>query len=735
MINVGEAFKEGVVAQSRRVKLKAIVDITPTEVVYGVVDGSTQSVNSKSSQIHNKTTDISMRSISSELNKWIIGEPFTTYDRNTSSEIGYETFGQFDENGEGNFFVEAKFTNVNILQACHIYFPNNTTDGYAVDYTIEVKQGNNSAYTKVITDSRTHDLFVSGFTVYYPTSIKLTITKWSLPNRRMRVPELILGMYDEWLDDMFASFNIQQRSSFTAFSLPYTTCEVEIDNSKLTFDPTNKQGMFLSLEERQPIELLVSVNDSQFHQFGTYYHYSGGWKTGNSSLSMRWNLVDLIGLLYERKIDTNGLTLPTKLGGWIAMLVSQLGSAFANLYEVPSEYANLPLSTTADKLKGHTCGEVLQWCCQATQTWPRAVANGKLYVGKFERYGQSDPDLTVKLLYDNLDKYPILKANDDIARFDYKISDNSTVSIAGTSASSPTTQSVDNPFINSNAKAETSAIYALQFYGGNKIETSGRGNPSQEIGDIVYVEMSKGAFQAARVVEQSFQISEHVMKGCKTILLAIDPSAMYSNYVVITEGTEEKPYVWSVPGNLTIDPETGLGHIKVVLVQAGWTGGHGGWRGYFSWDPDGNGEPGPGGNIFIMNDVPVMRGLNLEVVTGLAANPSTRDGEKEALIGGHSTITINGTVFSSHEGETFENGLIEPVSAKMVGRPHRGYPAQNSGDGGGAGREGYVIRHEAEPESQYDYAKETWYEYIYPTQGTKGADGCVIICFNTTEEA
>ena len=727
MINVGEDFKEGVVAQSRRVKLKAIVDLTPTGIVFGSVNGSEQSVNSKSDQIHNKDFD-SYRAISSELNRWIIDEPFNAYTRLLTSETGYETVERFDEEGNGNFFVEVNFSNVPILQGCHIFFPNNTTDGFGVDFVLTIKSGDSVLFSRTYTNNTESDIFIYGFTIYYPTSIRLDVSKWSIPNRRMRIPEFVVGEYDVWFDDKFATFNIQQRSSFTAFSLPYTTCEVEIDNSKRIFDPTNKQGMFLSLEERQPIELYASVNSVKYYPIGTYYHYSGGWKTGNSTLSLKWNLVDLIGLLVDRKFDTSGFTPPTILKEWIHAIVAQLGEKFADLYEVPDEYANIPITTTLDKIKNHTCGEILQWACQATQTWPRAVSNGKLYVGKFERYGQSDLDLTVKLSYDNLNKYPVLKANDDIARLDYRLNDSDTYSVAGTSDSSPTTQSIDNPFITTESAANTSALYSLQFYGGNKIETTGRGNPSQEVGDLVYVEMSKGSYQAARVIEQTFQVNNHIMQSCQTVLLAVDNSATYDSFEVITEGDTDNPYIWTVPGNLALDGD--VGKIKIVLVQAGWTGGHGAWKSIIPWDPDANGEPGPGGRIRVMNDVVVTRGMNLEIVIGKAAPPDDTQNAKE---GGHSTITINGSVFSSQQGTQYTNGLVEPISAKILGRSTQEYPAQNSGDGGGAGTEGQAIHHDATPETEYDYAKPAYDELVYPTQGVKGADGCVIICYATEE--
>lgn len=730
MINVSAAFKNGMIAQARKVELKAIVDITPVGITYGAVTGSTPSGLSNGAQVYDEITEISQHAITSEMNRWIIGQPFKTSDRYGSDiEVGYETNGYFDNTGSGNYYFEVAFSNVSVLQAISLYFPNNQVDGYPVDFDVQVKIQNEVAETIQVRNNRQHDeRLVSGFTVNWPSSIRIIITKWSIPNRRLRMPEIRLGIKDEWTDSMFASFSLQRKSSFTAFSLPYATCTLAIDNSEKRFDPTNKGSLFLSLEERQPIIFYMRVNESEYETIGTFYHFSGGWKTGNSELSLQWNLVDLIGLIVDRAFDTSGnAALPNTFEGWVRAILAQLGPQFEELYAIESPYDIVTLEATKAEIEGHTCGEILQWACQATATWPRSISDGRLYIGRFERSGQSQADTNTKLSYDNLEKYPILKANQDIARFDYKVGEQ-TYTRLGTSLSSPNTQTIDNPFIkhlsNPQIAIDRSANYSIQFYGGNAVETVGRGNPEQEVGDIVFVELDKGTYIPARIIEQSIEIKDRVLKSCKTILQCLNDIADYNTFVILTTNQ-----TWRVPGNLKITG--GSGKIRVVLVQAGSTGGNGtpaiNDPDMQSGTPGEDGIGGLGGKVNIVKvngqDISVSRGQNIIITVGRASEPARtfREIDRQAIAGGHSTITINGNTYSSASGtQPSSTGITETITAKTLSRADQLFPAAYSGDGGVGGSGG-------QPET-IDY------EEISPTRGHKGADGCVIICYNVEEE-
>lgn len=733
MINVDANFKNGAVADSRRVYVKALISITPEDPHFGAITGSAQSLHSKSDQIYDEIDTLGKPAISYELNRWVIGQDFKVYTNRLNEEASYESNATFDGNGNSSgLWVQLEFSNVPILQGFSIYFPEDNVNGYPVNFTVQLKQNSTIMYERTVTNNRESKMFFSGFTAHYPTAIRITVTKWSLPYRRLRIPEITLGLRDEWSDDRFSSLTIRQKSDFTAFTVPYSTCEIEIDNSDLLFDPTNKDGLFASIEERQPIQIFMAINNSEWYKIGTYFQYSKGWRTGNNSLTLRWNLVDIIGLLVDRKYDTRVTpTQPTTLGGWVAALVAQLGLRFAEMYEVPASLANISLTCSASKLVDRTCGEILKWICQATHTWARASSEGNLYVGRFDRYSQDATTNLFKLDYDNLSGYPSISGNEDIASFDFDIQ-GADYSIGGNSPSSPNTQSIDNPFIVSTTAAHDFVTYELQYYGGNLIAASGRGFPMLEVGDIVNVESTNGAYLPARIVEQDFIIQNHIMSACGIGLMQIGSITNYTSYVVITQDS-----VWNVPGNIAV--ENGVGSIRVVLVQAGSSGGHGDWQwedmsgpgGSWVWhDGDEDGENGPGGRIRVV-ELSVTPSQPLSITIGRAAEPHSLyrtdpldgrrylDYDTSATEGGHSIMTINGTPYSSYEGTIYQNGWIEPISQKSLGHTGYWHPVANSGDGGHGGERGRA-------ETDTEFATD-------PSLGVKGADGCVIICYSIAE--
>ena len=80
------------------------------------------------------------------------------------------------------------------------------------------------------------------------------------------------------------------------------------------------------------------------------------------------------------------------------------------------------------------------------------------------------------LTLDNMETYPTVRANEDIAALIFKLHDgsNTELIIPGNEPTSNNTVSIDNPFIKTSAQANTAAAVILQSYGGNMFETVGR---------------------------------------------------------------------------------------------------------------------------------------------------------------------------------------------------------------------------------------------------------------------
>lgn len=703
MIEQSTAYQKAIVGDARRMLIKAIIDITSPDIKYGVGYGDSQTQNTKPEQLHDHVlVQTDTPAVTLEKNRWILNQR-NTFSPTAEQQIGFEGGVVSDKNGVFNppVWVTQPFSNVYTMQGFFVCFPNSIYDGVAVDFTGEVLEGGVVRYSKTITGNMEPRVEFRGFTVYYPDAIRITVTKWSLPYRRIRVMELYPGFYEEWDGSMLASLSVKHQGDVSCMSLPYGTCTLRMDNLDRRFEPRSKDGIFQSLEERQGVDVHLGTRlddgTDEYKRVGVFYQYSGGWKTGDNGITMQWDLVDIVGLLAERQFIPPK-TLPTTLEGWAQALVSQFGENFKTLYTVDVNYASKSVTVREyDDIVGQTCGNILLWACMATGTWPRADAEtGKLAIEPLWSQGNS-------VTLDNITQYPIMKANNDLAAVIFTLNDgnNTQVTFSGNNTASSDTQSVSNPFIKTTDEARTVARMILSMYGGNQYELTGRGNPSSEIGDVDTIWLNESIATTARRIQQTFEFSNGVMQGCKSVLMQSDGYALWQGNAVIT-----KSGTWTAPA--------GVSTIRLILVgkgQDGTPGTDGSWPSYYSDGRGKDGEDGLGGlvwsgivNVNEQQQFPVTIGEN----------------------------TVFGQL-SSANGTRYETGYTDIASGNLYGAPAVRNPPPNSGYGGYRGIGGSPGRkHVVEGNGPGVGGTGYFIEVIdaYPGRATPpsmGAYGCAII--------
>nr|DAQ30162.1 MAG TPA: hypothetical protein [Caudoviricetes sp.] len=700
MISSTAAYNAAITADARRILLRAVVDLVSPDIVYGAVDSSGADPYSNLEQLHDKEFELAAPRATMEQNRWLLDGSQPLYPeipQEITGQMAFESSDLFGRDCEGNIWLEEQFSGVNILQACSIYFPDSDINGWPVDFRVDIKQGGTVYHTQTITGNTDHKINLTGFTVYNPDAIRITVTKWSTPFYRMRIPEILPGIYEIWNESIIATFNVTQKGDFSALSLPYGTCTLSMDNLDRRFEPRSKTGLFQSIEERQGIDIDIGVRledgTSDYKPVGVFYQFSGGWKTGNNGITMQWDLVDIIGLLSERAFEPPE-ALPETLSGWTQALVAQLGPNFKERFSVDPDYADLPVTVNSvNAVTDKSCGEILLWICQATQTWPRADAEtGDLTI---EPYWDEGGTITL----DNITDYPTMSANEDIAAIFFTLSDGETkITVSGTSSSSPNTVSIENPFLHTQQDALKCAKMILSTYGGNQLTTTGRGNPASEIGDVDTVWLDESSATTGRRMSQSFQFSSGVLQGCQSVLLQADGSFLYDQREVITEtGT------WQAPSGVT--------SLRIILVGKG-NDGTNGTDG--TWEEDGKaGTNGSGGKVF-------------------ASTININDGQTFDV-----TISDN-TVFgaySSANGHVYENGYTDVQSGDSYARTGVQMPLPGSGDGGIGGTAGIKGNQHKEEiiktdEEGNEYKEEIIVVDNYPTNGgigSSGAIGCAVI--------
>ena len=716
MIQSSEAYRGAIVGDSRRILLQTIIDIIDPDIVYGTVENSGASWIGRPDEVHDKILKKTGVFATLETDRWILNGGFELLPESLaeiSDQMGY--IGEALSGDDGTFspaaWVEMQFSNVSILQACSVYFTESDFDGIPEDFTVEVKQGGIAYYTKTFTGNTDTKVSMDGFTVNNPDAIRVTVTKWSLPHRRMRIPEIIPGIYEIWDGDIIADLAVKHQGDVSCLTLPYGTCSIRMDNLDRRFEPRRKDGIFKSIEERQGIDVQFAVRlpdgTDEYKRLGMFYQYSGGWKTGSNGLTMQWNLVDIIGLVAGREFIMPS-SLPTTLNGWIAAVVSQLGDNFAERYTVDPEYADITVTVrSSDDVVGMRCGDLLRYVCMATGTWPRADAEtGYLAVEPLWSQGN-------KLTLDNMNNYPVIKANKDIAALIFTLNDDSqtTYVVSGNTTASSETKTIKNPFIQTQEHALTAARQILSVYGGNQYELIGRGDMASEIGDVDVMWLDESSAITARRIQQDLSLKNGVLKDCTSVLIQPDGAFLFKKRVVITEDC-----TWTAPAGIK---------ELFVMICGGGSGGMISTAG--SWDAAGeDGADGSGGNVWA-GQIGINEQQSFDIIIGLGGAEAT-DG----------TDTSFG-VYSSADGERFQYGYSDIMYGESFARAGVQRPQPGSGDGGAGGAGGVKGNRHTVTEVDEEGYSWTWTVVDnYPGKsqpGVPGVSGCVVIYYDKEDSA
>lgn len=518
-------YAAAIVAGYRRILPRAIIDIVDPDTTYGAVTASGQSRYSRPEQLYDKVFDMPVKYATLEPDRFRLDGSFRLYP-DSAQEIPTEHafMGDVQCGDDGVFttppYVQLNVSNLSVMQACSVHFSEQSCDGIGVDFTVEVYSGSVVAHSKTIAGNRNKSVYFEGFTAYNVTAIRVTFKRWSVPNRYVRLLEIVPGIYEHWEGDTLYSVDVLQETALHCMAIPYGTCTLSVHNKNKRFNPYNRAGLFRSIEERQGIAVALGVetdSGAEYLPLGVYYQQSDGWETDAYGLTITFKLVDIIGLLASRAFNVPS-ALPVTLDGWIAAIVAHLGDNFKERYLVDGAISVFPLTADAESLKSVTCGTLLRYLCMACgASFCADNATGKLKVFRLPTGGGVSIDA------DNMSSYPKNQPTDSIAQIAFRLADASKTEyvVNGSLVAADKSLSISNPFIHTTAQADAAAQYILSFYGGTQFTTSGRGDMRSELGDIDTVYTGFENMATGRRFKQQFKITNGVMKNVPSYLLEV----------------------------------------------------------------------------------------------------------------------------------------------------------------------------------------------------------------------
>lgn len=751
MIDRSSAYDQAVTARRRRITVRATFDLRDPDAVVSGAASSAQSPYSQIGQVYDEITDqtdFKLGTLEQDRiqldGSWAL--PPDDPDEVKAEQLGW--WGGVLSGADGTFaspqpYIELTFTGMSILQAFTLWFSQNSYDGVPESFRVDVYSAATLAFSRTVEGNADHQVLIEQFTVYDPTKIRVTMLKWSRPYTYPRLTDLFFGLFEQWSGRDIHSVDVLTESTFTGLSLPYSTCDLEAYNKEHRFDPYAPNSLFLSIEERQaiPIDWGIYLPDGKIEWVpgGWYYQQSGGWEI--KDLTVKWSLVDIIGMLVDRNYSPPD-TLPTTLGGWITSIVACLGVNLAGRYIVDDEVKDLALTAIAEDVTDLTCGEVLRYACMATAAW----AHQDFETG-YLRISKRGYDTGANITGSNMPSWPKMQANEEIADITFKL-DEGEVTFPGTNTASNKSLTVDNPFMHTADDARRVVSNVMSQYGGRKFTVRSRGNPASETGDIDTVATAFGTTISARRYKHQLKLVDGVMRNLPSYLIQTETDKYYQNTVVI-DGALTGSGSWTAPAGIT--------KIYIQLVGGG-DGGDGGYGG----DAYGSNDPGPapagtaglGGKVYIA-EISINEGQTFAFRCGKGGRGGAGgqaqnvygdmdDELRKGQPGSPGTATTFGA-YSSSNGKQYPAGITDVETGAYYGasgidgteaveNPKPAASASsntgNGGNGGDSGNNG-VYRNVI---SDGHFVRRQWVVESSPgAPGGNGADGLIIIRYNDPE--
>lgn len=767
MLTTTASYKEAINAPTRRIVPKAVIDLSDPDLEVSAVTGDYDLTYSFPAQLSDRDAGFSGGIYATlEFNRWLLDGSQSIMPDTPSTRTGEQgVMGDSlsDEDCElGTTLVET-ISGVDTLQLITVAATGMTIDGYPTRLTLNIYSNGTLLYTDTQEPTGSFFLF-EGFTVIQPTDLELVVEEWSLPSRRYRFVEFLAGFVEVWGGETIYDMQVIRKADFSNLTIPFSSASLSIDNTSKRFDPANKAGVFQSVVARQPVPLFfgVEIGDSfEYIAAGVYYQQNLGWQLNNDGLTIQWDLIDIIGLLVERKFELIG-TQPTKLSGWIQELVGQLGSTFSGHYTIDGDLGNTSLTCQASDLTDISCGDLLRFVCQASNSYPVSdPVTGYLHIKALD--GTSQDYITMR----QQNSVASSKANTDISFLAFDLG-GTLYNIPGTAEVSDKTVNVRNPFITTQLGAISAAQVILTQYGGDVLDLKVRGNMAREVGDMVSVEVLPEVNVSARIQEQHLSLNNGVMTDLALTCLQANGGQLYTDVIIITEsGTYTMP--------------AGVTEITLVLIGGGdgGQGGDGATMYYYSNNKDAGkgGAAGQGGKVY-STPVTINDSQQFSVVIGAGGTGGkggdwsytpyksweTKTNKGSLGTAGQPTTCTFSTTFTSASGVRMPAGYADLLTNKIyalngldgltdqrkgsVGtsaKPNTGWGG-NGGDGGGQAVVEWHSFKDFVPSqgvpvqmipivaaaNGYDWSWGPEYEQVYvkqdPTAGKAGGNGGSGIC-------
>lgn len=396
-----------------------------------------------------------------------------------------------DEGGVTITFPEVVTT---VSPGITITWRNGSLEEYATKFTVVAKNGNTEvASTTVVANKSVVTPVELELTNY--DSITITVTGWSLPDRRVRIHNIELGHTVIFGKEDILSFSHEQSGCINSGELPHSEIRFSIDNSDKRWNPYDPTGDTKFLAERQKVSLRYGMDvDGAVEWIDVGLFYLSEWKIPANGFEAQFVAVDML----TRCSDIN-----TKIYGDEDETAEYFMYFFSDYVKenstgIPSEwligYGGDPDLTlyVPYQSQGRGIGELLQMIANLTGCviqHPAIYAAFDKPITRIDPLDVSTSEVDYCILLNNAYSYPELELMKPLKSVSVAVTDGERYVLNVNDTGE--TLMVDNPLVYSEEDAARIAEWVAGNMKGRKIlHGEFRADPRMELFDVVRVETS-----------------------------------------------------------------------------------------------------------------------------------------------------------------------------------------------------------------------------------------------------
>lgn len=351
-------------------------------------------------------------------------------------------------------------------------------DEYPTSFTVTAKNGDAVVATATVADNTEVTSVVNLELVDYD-SITITAASWCVPEHRVRVDSITMGMGLTFTKKDIVSFTHEQEGDLCSGALPKNSVTFELDNTTGRWNPDNPQGIEKYLSERQEIKVRygMRVGDGvEWLDAGTFY--LSEWSTSPQGMTATITARDVFEFLVNEPFQS----------GTTGTLFGLIDTAYAAAHDKPGltmiELNSNLLKYTATTDSGRTAAEIIQLCANAGGCVIRAGWGLSVNPLSTRESGYTiERKLTLA--------HPEIALSKPLRSVAVSYGDSSAYTLDV--AASGVTQTVDNPLITTEAQAKMVAEKVRNALITRKtVSGEYRADPRLELYDIVAVESKYG---------------------------------------------------------------------------------------------------------------------------------------------------------------------------------------------------------------------------------------------------